>query len=210
MSPREIKTTRKVEIMPHCRKQQSEKSQQGFTMVEVIIVLVMIGVMSAIAIPGIMKWLPDYRLKSAARDLYSNFQQIRIFALKENKEWAIVFDVTNNRYYLCSDDGADNDWSGTNDNIGTGDNTIYQTVDLQTYKSGIKFAHGEATLDVSGAVHPGDDVTYAGDVVVFNSRGTGSAGYAYLDHQENSTSYVVGTLTSGSIQLKKWKATTWE
>lgn len=178
-------------------------------MVEVIIVIGIIGLLTAIALPTISKWVPNYRLKEAARNLYSDFQQIRIFAVKENKNWAIVFDVTNNCYYLCSDSGADNDWSGINDNIGTGDNTIFQTINLTSYKNGIKFGHGNAPQDVPGGAFPDGDVSYASDVVIFNPQGTGTAGYVYLDHQENSITYAVGTLISGSIQLKKWMGTNW-
>lgn len=198
--------------MRNCQKIKDKKGHQGFTLVEVIIVLLIIGVMMAIALPNISKWIPNYRLKEAARDLYSNFQQVRILAVKENKNWAIVFDVTNDRYYLCSDSGADDDWSGTDDNIGTGDNAIFQTIDLVNYKNGIKFGHGNATQSATSppGAFPADNVSYASDVVIFNPNGTGTAGYVYLDHEDNTTTYVVGTLTSGSIQLKKWKSIIWE
>ena len=177
--------------------------QAGFTMVELMIVIVVIAILSAIAVPNIISWLPNYRLKAAARDLYSNMQQVKMKAIKENKDWAIVFDSANNRYYICSDKGADNSWSAT------GDNSITATINLLSYKNGIGYGHGSATVAV-GAGFGGDDISYISNVVVFNPRGSGSAGYVYIDHQTHTTTFAVGTVSSGSIRLLKWRGNKWQ
>lgn len=189
---------------------QVKIEQRGFTLVEVIIVVAMIGILSAIAIPNIITWIPNYKLKSAARDLYSNMQKARLDAVKENRDGAMVFDVNNGRYYICSSPGVDNDWLGTDDDTGGGDNIINQTIDLTNYKSGINFGHGYATKGVPGDALPADDVSYIDNIVIFNPQGTGSAGYVYLDHQENSTTYAVGSQSSGVIVLRKGMGATWQ
>jgi prepilin-type N-terminal cleavage/methylation domain-containing protein len=49
------------------------KSASGFTMIEVLIVIVILAILMSIAIPGFSRWLPNYRLKGAARDFTPAF-----------------------------------------------------------------------------------------------------------------------------------------
>ncbi|MEA1866843.1 MAG: GspH/FimT family pseudopilin [Thermodesulfobacteriota bacterium] len=65
--------------------------QAGFTLVELMVVIVVIAILSAITVPNIIDWLPNYRLKSAARDLVSNFQKAKMEAVKENTDVIIQF-----------------------------------------------------------------------------------------------------------------------
>ena len=67
------------------------KNSKGFTLIEVLIVIAIIGVLSAIAIPSISSWLPNYRLKSAARDLYGAAMKAKGEAVKRNVNCAITF-----------------------------------------------------------------------------------------------------------------------
>ncbi len=185
-------------------------SESGITLVEVIIVFGLLAVIATFAYPNFKNWLPDYRLKGAARDLYSNMQLVRMNAVKQNKNWAIVFDVANNKYYLCSDSGPDGKWSNISDN------TVFQTINLSNYESGISYGHGNATTNAtaSGGTFPPDDVSFnngTGDpnVAVFTPKGfCVGGGYCYLSNV-NNTAYAVGAQTSGVIVLKRWNGTTW-
>ena len=70
------------------------RKQSGFTLVELLIVIGMIIFILLITIPGIMGWLPNYRLRSAAQDLMSNFQKAKLEAVKRNINAAITFSPT--------------------------------------------------------------------------------------------------------------------
>ncbi len=185
---------------------RSKIGQRGFTLVEVMIVIAIIGILAAIAVPNFLSWLPNIRLKAAARDLSSNMHKMRGLAVKDNENRAIVFDSANGRYLLCTDQGPDGSWAAT------ADNTILETISLAGYHSGIAFGSGNATKNAKTTPDsaPFDNISYTNDTVIFNAQGIGTAGYVYLQHQGNDTTYAVGSLTSGVIRILRWMGTTWE
>jgi len=187
---------------------RTKKRELGFTMIEVMVAMVVFVVMAAIAIPGFSTWLPNYRLKSAARDVYSNMQLAKMGAVRNNGNWAIVFDAGANRYLVCSGAG-DGDWTTV------GDNDTEKTVNLGDYSSGVAYGHGNATTNatVGGGAFPADDISYTtpDNVAIFTPRGTvNNLGYVYLSNNKGS-SYAVATPTiAGVIILRKWTGTAWE
>ena len=191
--------------------------QNGFTLTEVILVIVIIGALAAVAIPNFLSWLPGMRLKAASRDILSKMQEARMLAIKDNRNYVIVFDVANNLYTIRDDSGPDhipknNDTAAEND--GTYSNAeILETVVLTTYGSGVTYGSGPATEDVPGNAAPFGSVSYAATAacgglpnVVFNSSGTSGpgSGYVYLTNQNNNDSFAIGSLVSGSIRLLRW------
>lgn len=179
-------------------KHKKTKHPSGFTLAEVMIVLAIIAIMAAIAVPNIMDWLPNMRLKAEARELFSAMQKARSEAVKRNRDTAIIFDPANNSYSFCDN------WNGTTC-VG---NSI--ATDMNLVGSGVGYGRGDSNNQVTGASWPltpaDDNVNYQNNRVVFNSKGLGSAGYVYLDHQDNNTTYAVGTQSSGVIMLKRWFA----
>ncbi len=164
---------------------REKRAETGFTMIEVMIVIGIMAILAGIAIPGFSAWIPDYRLKSAVQDLYSNMQLAKMEAVKANNNRSISFGAGS---YTKAD--------GT-------------TVILSEYGSGTQYGQGNASQTVDGEEF-GNFITYSGDTVTFNSRGMGNnSGYVYLTNTKN-TAYAVGSLTSGVILLRKWDGTNWE
>jgi Tfp pilus assembly protein FimT len=192
------------------RNSQSYGTHEGgFTLFELAIIVAIIAALASMAVPAFSVWMPNYKLRSAARDIYSNLQMARLGAVKQNKQWAIVFDQGSSpgRYFVCSDDGANDVWDGP-PAMG-GDDIAEKTVNLSSYDN-IDFGHATLNTDIVGNPFTGgDDIYYANDFVVFRPRGLSESGYVYIQNNKN-TVYGIGTRPSGVIHLKKWKDSTWE
>ena len=176
------------------------RKKSGFTLTELVIVIVVLGILTAVGVPNFLSWLPKYRLKSAARDLYSNLQLAKLSAIKNNADWAIVFNKAVDQYQVCSGRGPDNSWGG-------GDNIVIKTVVLNNYGSGVAYGHGNAGSAIGSTF--GDEITFTNNVAVMNSRGTGNAGYVYLGNSSAATSYGVGARSSGVIIIRRWNGANW-
>jgi len=180
------------------------KKNLGFTLLELMVTIGIAGVVIGIAVPNILQWLPDYHLKKAARDLYSDMQLAKINAMKQNNDWAIVFDAGGKKYYVCSAKGSDDSWAISG-------NTIEKTVALP-FRGGVKYGHGNATKDAtdsSGQSFSDDDITFNNNYATFNSMGAGISGYVYLEN-EKKTSYAIGKESTGFISTKKWNGSNWQ
>lgn len=181
--------------------------KNGLTLIELVIVLLIMGIMAAIAAPSFLSLRPNMHLKAAARDLYSNMQKARIEAVKTNRNTAIIFDTGSGKYEIC------NDWDNA-DTSTTPPSCGGLIIDFSSMKSGVGYGHGSATSPVGSTFS--DNVSYylplPANVVIFNSQGIGKSGYVYLDHQHQSvtTAYAVGSTTSGVIKLLKWQGNNWK
>jgi prepilin-type N-terminal cleavage/methylation domain-containing protein len=174
------------------------RKQTGFTLLELLTTMVVAAVLLGIAIPTFAVWLPNYRLKNAALDVFSNFQQAKMMAVRANDSHSLVFDPGNNRYEIQDSGGG-----------------VVKSVSLDQYgdPGEVTFGGGDATKDATtfGGGLPGDGVSYGSETVTFNARGLGNAGYVYLENAKG-TAYALGTESSGLIKMRKWNgsANTWE
>lgn len=162
---------------------------RGFTIMELVSAVSILGILSLIAIPAFSSWLPEYKLKSAVRDLYSNMQLAKMMSIKNNGKYRVIFDTgENGSYSIVSPDGA-----------------TERSISFLNYDKGggIGFGLGKATASV-GSSMPEDGVSYQYNKVSFSPRGVGSGmGYVYIENNKG-TAYAVGTWITGIIVLKKW------
>lgn len=76
------------------------KEQKGFSLVELMIVVAILAILGAIAVPSFQRYAIDSDLKSAARDIQGDFFLYKERAIAENRQYAIAFNVGANNYTI--------------------------------------------------------------------------------------------------------------
>ena len=179
----------------------------GFTKIEALVVMAIMLILASLARPGFTTWFPNYYLRGAARDLYSNLQLAKAGAIRDRTEWALRFIPGANSYQVWSS-GSNGVWDGFSEPH----DTLVKTVNLLAYGGGCSYGRGGATRKVGENKPIGDTVSYPGDRVIFNPRGmtTGTlGGYVYLQN-DRSGCFAVGTWSTGIVVIRKWNGSAWE
>src|SRR5882762_9269111 len=89
----------------------------GFSLLEIVIVVFVILVVTAIAVPNVLLAVANVRLRSSAGDLAGLMQQARMMAAKNNPQnppvYAILYGVKNGRQIAYIDLNGDGNWSSS-------------------------------------------------------------------------------------------------
>lgn len=90
---------RRITLM---RNREGMSSTSGFSMMEIMLVIVIISILTTISMPAFRGFAASRRLKTAAQKIVDTFTFARDMAITERHTHLVVFDLTGNRYWLAS------------------------------------------------------------------------------------------------------------
>lgn len=197
-----------TQITPHHLLQNKTK---GFSLTEVLVTMIILGITAAIASPYLLRFLPNYALKGASMDLRSHLQEARLYAVKSSTDVSIVFKKGtegNPGYYFLDLNG---DKSLTPAEPGE------FRVDFSNYEYGIDLGIRNDIKNWNNAAIT-DALSIAGSVnyITFTPQGTATSGSIYLINEEMHYVYANTIYASGAIKTRKhngqlpFSKTNWE
>lgn len=130
-------------------------NKKGVTLIELIVVMVIIGIGAVLLAPNIGTWLPNYRLRSATRDIVSTMRTAQMKAVSTNIAYRVSFTQVPPSYTLQYENPP----------------LTWVTEGVtQTLPSGISIS--AITFTGNNAVFNSNSTASSGSVTLRNTRGT--------------------------------------
>lgn len=79
-------------------------NKQGFTLVELLVVIGLIGVILALAVPTTRDILTVNNLKKVSRRIIGLERQLRVEAVRDQKDYVLMLDIRGASYYVITSD----------------------------------------------------------------------------------------------------------
>lgn len=201
------------------------KERSGFTITELLIVLTLIGILSAISMPALKGFVKTRRLKASAHTLRSLLTFARDMAVTDRTAHLVVFDFDNGRYWLASSETFDPSnpltstltaqnstvvaagQNNTNTNpLATGSSTSQMPLARSSGILGVPYPMEQnVTLAAMVTNHNGRSIQVDSGVahIYFSPTSTSTDTFVYLQNSQNQVMSVTVEAASGRVRVRQ-------
>ncbi len=176
----------------------AQQEIRGFSFVELMVVIALIGILSAISLPSILRGLPEKRLKAAARNVYADLQKARLLAVKKNKKITVRFNESDRYYYFDEDEDGTTGFKEWNSDEIRGDLADYGDV-IYGRGGAVKNWNNDSINNVV----PYQDLA-------FNPVGTTKNRSVYLQSPGHDVCYAITTTIYGAVKIRRFNGVSWD
>jgi len=158
---------------------------KGFTFLEVVIVIAITGILTALAVPGMTAFTDRLRIETAARTISTDLREAKMKSVLDRSDYTVLFDPGNNLYELRERQA--------------------------NLPHGVRFGFSTGVLGPPGnptSTPDKDGITFTSNKAAFYSGGSNSMGTIYITNNYNVT-MAISIAVTGRIKIWKWDGVKW-
>jgi prepilin-type N-terminal cleavage/methylation domain-containing protein len=187
------------------RSTRSSEREAGFTMLELLVVILIIGVMATLGMPALQQMINRSRLEGLVREAAVMCQSTRLEAIKGGIPTVIRFDLADRTVVSWVDDNGDN----IQDN---GERQLLHRQLPGQVEYGGPGSYGETgglptdsdgawlTFNIDGSI----ELTSTGDC------DTGLGCVRFGDNRPNYLELSIGPAATAKVEIRKWSGSAWQ
>ena len=178
------------------------RCHRGFTLVEMLVVVSLVGILAAIAIPAFREYHESCCVKAAVFEICSMIREVKTTAMDAASYYAIGFNPDQGKVSLISDRGPDGSWN-------TDDDKVERILLLSSKGGGLRFGYGSYGPLPSLAAAPDGISFQSNNTLVCNPDLTGNAGTVYIISRSGVAMAIVMNSEDFGYALWHWNGKKW-